>query len=173
MKKVFIAICALATLTFASCEKEPVGGTAQEKMAGQWYVHLQHCDSAGNVLYDGEDLFGVSPFLVLTYNDALNSRDSLFIQDYKQAFWDFKVKAACDQVSGTFAITGGYDYQNGISIDVTNGKILRGAAKTPSGMPADSIVFEIAFSDDPYPAAGYYHHHRITGYRYTGLANDD
>ena len=172
MKKLFFAICALATLTFASCEKEPIGGTATEKMAGQWAVTLQHCDADGNLLYGGADLFGIGEFLVLTFNDALNSPDSLFIQDYKGAFWDFKVKAACDQANGTFAIKAGYDYQNGIDVDVINGKILRGAAKTPSGMPADSIVFEIAFSDDPY-VGSYYDHHRITGYRYTGLAGDE
>ena len=52
MKKVLYAILALATLTLASCEKDPIGGTATEKMAGQWYVQVQGVDAAGTVLYE-------------------------------------------------------------------------------------------------------------------------
>lgn len=174
MKKLVYAIVALATLTLASCEKDPIGGTATEKMAGQWYVTLQHIDADGKVMYGGEDLFGVGQFIVLTFNTAANDKDSLFVQDYNGAFWDFKVRTACNLDDLTFNIKAGENLQYApCNVDITGGKILRGAATTPSGAKADSIVFDIAFDDDPYPGAGYYDHHRITGYRYTGLVNDD
>ena len=171
MKKVYFAIVALAAVVLTSCEKAPIGGTATEKMAGQWQVCLQHCDENDSVLFDGEDLFGVSPFMVLTFNTAENDADSIWVSDLGN-FWDFQVKAACDQANATFAIKEGADIANGISVEIHGGKILYGAAKTPSGAKADSIVFDIAFSDDPYVGT-YYHHHRITGFRYTGLAADE
>lgn len=172
MKKLYFAIIALAAFTFASCEKDQPGATAVEAMSGQWYVHLQHVDEAGELLWDGEDLFGVGNFLILTHNTADNDPKKLFINDLGN-FWEFQVVANCDLASKTFSVTDGEDFLNGIQVTIKNGKILPGAATTPSGMKADSIVFEVAFSDDPYPAAGYYDHHRISGYRYTGLVNDD
>ena len=57
MKKIFFAICALATLTFASCEKEPIGGTAVEAMSGQWYVQISGVDENGVFLYGDADLY--------------------------------------------------------------------------------------------------------------------
>ena len=172
MKKVLYAILALATLTLASCEKEPVGGTATEKMAGQWYVQVQGVDAKGAVLFEDEDLFGIGNFWLLTYNTSANSADSMWVSDVDGAFWEFQIKVGCDQANETFGVKAGADILNGITADITNGKILRQAATTPSGAKADSLVFEVLFSDDPY-AGVYYDHLRVSGYRYTGLANDD
>ena len=172
MKKFVYAIVALATLTLASCEKDPIGGTATEKMAGEWYVQVQGVDASGNLLYEDADLYGIGNFWLLTYNTAANDKDSLFIQDVDGAFWDFKVKVACNQEDDTFGIIGAENLQYPCNADVINGKILRAAAKTPSGQPADSIVLDILFDDDPYVGV-YYDRLRITGYRYTGLKADD
>lgn len=171
MKKVFYAIMALATLTFASCEKEQPGGTAVEKMSGQWYVNVQGLDEDGSVLYEDEDLFGLGNFLLLTSNTADNDPSKLFVNDLGN-FWEFAVVTKCDLASNTFSVTDGEDILNGITVTITNGKILPGAATTPSGVKADSIVMDVLFSDDPY-AGLYYDRLRITGFRYTGLANDD
>lgn len=172
MKKLYFAIVAAAALMFVSCEKAPIGGTAVEKLSGQWYVSVQGINTDGSVLYEDEDLFGLGKFVLITYNTAANDLDSIWIQDVDGAFRDFKVKAHCDINAGTFEIAGGPDQQHGISVDITNGKILRGAAKTPSGMPADSITMDILFGDDTY-AGVYYDRLRITGHRYTGLAADE
>jgi hypothetical protein len=48
------------------------------------------------------------------------------------------------------------------------GKVLYDQATTPGGMPADSIVFYISFDD-----GDYYENYRVSGFRYTGLANDE
>ena len=186
MKKILFALVALASFALVSCEKEKVGGTAVESMAGQWYVTVQGIDEDGTVLYTDDELYEFGPFVLLTYNDAADHSDKLFIQDTPNAegylFWDFKVKVDCDQDAGTFGLRGAVDYQNGIDIDVTNGKILKGAATTPSGMTADSIVLDILFEDDKYAApnegkpgwkAAYYDRLRMTGYRYTGFTADE
>ena len=65
------------------------------------------------------------------------------------------------------------DVENACNTFITDGKILKGAATTPSGMPADSIVFNVEFDDDPYPGAYGYKNYRVSGYRYTGFSNDD
>ena len=52
-----------------------------------------------------------------------------------------------------------------ITLDVTDGKVLAGAATTPSGMPADSIVFFVNIQgDDTY---------KIAGFRRTGFPADE
>ena len=47
-------------------------------------------------------------------------------------------------------------------------KILEGAALTPSGMPADSIVYMIQFDDDPDGLT-----YKVSGFRRTGFPADD
>lgn len=172
MKKVLFAIVALAAVMLTSCEKDPIGGTATQDMAGQWYVNVQGLDTDGSVLYEDEDLFGIGNFWLLTYNTADNKAGEMWISDVDGAFWEFQVKVNCDLASKTFSAKESEDILNGITADITNGKILYGAAKTPSGAKADSIVFDILFSDDPY-AGAFYDRLRVTGYRYTGLVNDD
>ena len=171
MKKVYFAILALATLTLASCEKDKPGATAVEAMSGQWYVNVQGLNEDGSVLYEDAELFGVGNFLILTHNTSDNDPKKLFINDLGN-FWTFQVAVDCDLASKTFSVTEGEDLYYGIQVNITNGKILPGAATTPSGMKADSIVFDVLFSDDTY-AGVYYDRLRMTGYRYTGLANDD
>lgn len=173
MKTKYLGLIAILGLFLCTgCEKNPIGGTATEEMAGEWYVTVQGIDEDGSVLYEDEELFGIGNFWLLTYNTSSNDPNSLWIQDVDGAFWDFKVKVQCNASAGTFSVLGGEDQQNGAIVDITNGKILRGAAKTPSGMAADSIVMDILFDDDDY-AGVEYDRLRITGYRYTGLANDD
>ena len=112
----------------------------------------------------------------MAYNTAADKAEEMWISDVDGAFWEYQVKVKCNISDKTFTVTEGEDILNGALVTITNGKILPGAAKTPSGMKADSIVFDILFSDDPYAygAGGpYYDHLRVTGYRYTGLAADD
>ena len=171
MKKIFYAICALATLTFASCEKEPIGGTAVEAMSGQWYVQISGVDENGELLLEDANLFELGSYILLTYNTASNRGDSLWlsaIRDFADDgldFLDYKLKIECDQGELIFD-------RKGDDVAIFGGKILPGAATTPSGQPADSIVYDVSIAADPY-AGVYYHHLRVSGYRYTGLANDD
>lgn len=181
MKKI-VYLFVLAFL-FASCEKEDVGGTAIHDMAGQWYVHVDAVDENGDLVYSDDDLFGMGNFLILTYNTSDNSSDKMFVDDL-ESFWDFKVKTSCnlnDKSFGEDEFAENLKYECGVKI--TEGSIMYGAATTPSGMPADSIVMYVEFDDDytevdadvfEYTPDLYgFAKYRISGYRYTGFALDD
>ncbi len=160
-----IALCAI----FTSCEKDEIGGTATEALAGQWYVVYDGVDENGEVTM--EDPFGVGRTLLLTYNTSKNTPNEIFIDDLGN-FWEYKVKVNSNASNLTFSANDSIDYYNGITIDITDGKILKGATHTPSGAVADSIVFYVAFEDDEYIGA-YWDKIRVSGYRYTGLAADE
>lgn len=164
-----MAVCAVMT----SCEKEQIGGTATQALAGEWYVTADAVDKDGNVVYKDEELFGIGKFHVNTYNTAANVSNEMWVDDLGN-FWEFKVKATTDVNNYTFstpdsAANAYYDCK----VLIEGGKILPAAATTPHGTAADSIVFYVSFSDDEYPAAFGYAKYRISGYRYTGLASDD
>lgn len=248
MKKIlYLAVVAFCVM-FTSCEKDEIGGTATEALAGQWYVVYDGVDANGNVTK--EDLNG-GRTLLLTYNTSSNDGNVLFVDDLKN-FWTFKSKVDCNASTLTFSgleeskyiyataydskgvietynnyyyeaknfdaenwtkykdgsislddykktavdtISAGYfvkygsldfevgavvsdsvfvdDVENACNIQISDGKILKGAAVTPSGAVADSICFYVVFSDDQYRAHGYWDKIRVSGYRYTGLAADE
>jgi hypothetical protein len=171
-KILYTMLIIVGTFFFTSCEKDAIGGTATEKMAGEWYVTAVAIDEDGNVVYEDADLFALGNFHLDTYNTASNSTDSMWVCD-NGTLWDFKVKAKINLDSLTFR---GNDLQNEAydsHVTITNGKILYGAATTPSGVAADSIVFTVSFDDDSYPATYGYAAYRVSGYRYTGFTNDD
>lgn len=176
MKKAIILL-ALAAVAFVACEKNPIEKTAAVDMSGDWYVT---CDGYFN---DGSaplvDPFGIGNFHILTANTAANVATEMLLADTEDgSFWDFRCKIAADPAKLTFSATDSenfsyYDTAPGdVTVTVTDGKILKGAAKTPSGMPADSISFHILFSDD-LNAPTYYDDLHVHGYRYTGLAGDE
>ncbi|MGM9811196.1 MAG: lipid-binding protein [Paludibacteraceae bacterium] len=176
MKKVVYGMLMLCAVLLASCEKEEIGGTAVESLSGQWYVHVDAIDLDGSVW--AEDPYGLGNILLLTYNTNANDADSLIVDDLAY-FWEFKVTVPCALSTGTFGWSSSEksstnlvpDY--GIQVPLWEGKILKGAATTPSGMPADSIVFNVLFEDDTNPADYGFSHYQIAGYRYTGLAADE
>ena len=181
MKKIVYLFAAV--LLFASCEKEEIGGTATEAMAGQWTVHVDAVDENGDVVFTGEEIFGIGEFLLLTYNTSANTADTIFVDDMEN-FWNFKVKVPCSISSKTFD-TGDYadNYKYESGVKMTEGKILSKAATPPSGMPADSIMFYVEFDDDlsevepdvfEYTPTAYgFAKYRVAGYRYTGFEGDE
>lgn len=178
MKTLKYLCLALLALVATSCEKDEAGATATEAMAGQWYVTVDAVDNTGATV--AEDFFGMGHILMLTYNTAANTPGEIWVSDLKN-FWSFAVKATCDQNAKTFATNGaapssvaqkdGSVYE--CNVTITDGKILNGAATTPHGTPADSIVFYVSFDDDTYPAYYGYDKYKVSGYRYTGLTVDD
>ena len=164
-----MAVCAVMT----SCEKEQIGGTETQALAGEWYVTADAVDEDGNVVYKDEELFGIGKFYVNTYNTAANVSNEMWVDNLGN-FWEFKVKTAADVNNYTFstpdsAANAYYDCK----VLIEGGKILPAAATTPHGTAADSIVFYVSFSDDDLPATYGFAKYKISGYRYTGLASDD
>lgn len=163
MKKLLYVLAASVAL-FSSCAKDPIENTATVGMAGEWYVTADVVDENGEVLY--EDLMG--PFIVSTFNTAANVPTEMFVFD-NYNFWEFQVQVKADPVAMTFATDGmapNLVYES--NVQITGGKITYGAAKTPSGQPADAIEFCVKFDDDD---DGFTY--KIHGYRYTGFTADE
>ncbi len=172
MKKAIYLLTICAGLAFTSCEKDEVGGTATQALAGQWYVTVDAVDDNGSTVL--EDPFGLGYTYVLTYNTAANISTEMYVSDLGY-FWDYTVRVNSDVNNLTFSTDGEVENEayEDCMVEIEDGKLLTGAATTPSGMAADSIVFYVSFSDDPYPAAYGYSKYKVSGYRYTGLTADD
>ena len=151
MKKYLVLLFTALAVSFTSCDNETEpGGTAVEKMAGDWWV-------TATVMQNGNEVgdSGVGHFQMYTYNTAANVPTEMWLEDGGN-FRNYKVRVNVDYNARTFTTN---DFVEGVRI--TEGKIMEGAATTPSGMPADSIVYMIQFDD------------KISGFRRTGFPNDD
>lgn len=150
---------------FAGCStetSEEPGGTNVQKMAGRWDVQVDVVDESGSVLY--KDLYELGTITIMTYNTADNSSNQMWLDDNGE-FWAFKMKVDVDYQARTFSCPEkDYDAAGTGTAIVTGGKILEGAAKNLHGMPNDSIVFNIKFSDDDNNFT-----YRVSGQRYTGF----
>lgn len=170
MKKVFYILGILSTMFVASCQKDPVKMTATAEMAGQWYVTVDAA-KGGQVVY--EDVLGLGNIKMFTSNTAADvATEMLLSDDRDDPFWDFKVRINADPAAMTFSADNVDNLNYDCKVTVTGGKIVKGGAKTPSGMPADYIEFHIVFSDDD-NAGSAYDDLFIHGYRYTGFAADE
>ncbi|WP_276482766.1 lipid-binding protein [Paraflavitalea pollutisoli] len=154
----FAGLLLVAALSLAGCEKdEDIGGTAVEKMAGEWWVQL----SINNTL--------VVPnyYRILTYNTADNSGSQFWIDD-QQRLWPFKFKSDVNISGQTFSVTNATSEYSNIKITVQNGKVLTGVSKGPVSLAVtDSIYFEAQFTDDPGVT------YQLHGYRRTRFSEDD
>lgn len=169
MKKTLLILGLAVCAAFTACKKDEIGGTATEALAGEWVVLIDAVDASGQIVY--EDPFGMGESFVYTYNTSANKPDVMFLDDQGE-FWEYKCKVNCNAESLTFSASGAEDLYNGISVDVSGGKITLGGATSPSGMPVDAIEFYITFSDDDY-VGNLYDKLYIHGYRYTGFAADE
>lgn len=178
MKKAVIIVFALV-LGFVACKKNPVENTATVDLAGQWYVIYNCLDASGKPIEGFEDFNG-GYSMALTFSTASNTADSIWVSDTKDMnLLGYQVKVPCNLQNLTFGssteetnVYGPSDYIGEKAI-ITNGKIILGGAKTPSGMPADSIYFELKLMDDAYAATYGYDRYQVLGYRYTGFAADE
>ncbi|MDP4197227.1 MAG: lipid-binding protein [Bacteroidota bacterium] len=139
-------------------------------VSGEWWVNVK--------LADGTDIMG-GYSKVLTYNTAANTPDSIWVTDVTSSdgsapgnFWTYKCKAACHMADNTFSLPQGTSVISGynIGIKITNGKVIKNGAVSPSGAKTDSIYYEIAFQDD---TPSYGTKYICSGYRRTGFQADD
>ena len=173
MKKL-LPLIAVILLAVVSCGKLEVGGTATQEFAGQWSVVCYAVDENGEVLYeDPFDELLDGTLMALTYNTMQDYPDSIFVQC--SSYFKFKALVHVNS-EGKFGEAADKDLENlavtSGTVKIWDGEILKGAAKTPSGMPADSIRFNCLASSDTY-AGTVYDHLVFAGYRYTGFAADE
>lgn len=181
MKRYFI-FSFLAALFVASCspytDEEP-GGVAVQDLCGTWTVTIEasYGEYKGqkdltamgktelDAVDDWVDLHGVGKTVIRTYNTAANDKDSLWFDDSK--FWGEKFKIGCNYSNLTFdadaveSITG-----SGCEATMRYGQVLKGAATTPRGYKADSIIVYVFYND------GYDFTYKFSGHRYTGFSDD-
>lgn len=169
MEKYIYIIFATLAFAFVGCvetDEEP-GGTSVEKMAGYWTVTVDAVDGSGNIVV--EDPFRMGYSHVSTYNTAADVSTEMFVDDGGN-FWEYKLKVDVNYAARTFTSNGQKDnmaYES--KVEIKDGKVLESAATTPSGMPADSIVFFVSFDDDD---TGYTQY-KVSGFRYTGFPADN
>lgn len=155
MKKVLYLATMLLCMAFTSCQKEEIGGTATESLAGEWYLMAS---------VDGSPIYG--PFHLLTYNTSANNPNEIWIDD-KGNFWDFKVKGTGDINTLTFSAANAQNVSYDCTVNITNGKIIKNGGTQNNGSPADLLMMDVEFSDDP----GTIYH--LEGVRYSGLVEND
>ena len=145
-------------MQFTACDlgKEPeIGGVVLQEMAGEWWIKV----------YLGEDaLTGYN--LISTFNTAANTDKDIFIDDHE--LWPFKVHATADLSGMTFSGSSLDNlYDETITVNILEGKIIEGAATTSGGNTADSIYLRMEFADDPGTEYIY------SGYKRTGFLEDE
>lgn len=143
---------------FFSCDTDgyadyDAGGTKVEELSGEWYAQL---------LLDGEVV--VDYGLISTYNTAANTGDLMWVDDHQNLWW-FKVKTPVNveakTFSGTDLASNVDDYE--ITVTISNGMVVEDGGTTTEGDVADSISFDVEFSDDPGTV------YTVQGYRKTGF----
>jgi len=166
MKKYIILMLAAAAFSFTSCNKdtEP-GGTAVQDMAGEWWVTCTFESSPG-VWKDA----GIGHVKFSTYNTSANKNTEMVLNDHGN-IWPFTSIVGVDYAAKTFsaktAVSTNDASHPAVTVIVADGKVLKGAAKTPSKASADSIVFYATFSDDATTV------YKIAGFKRTGFPEDD
>jgi hypothetical protein len=185
MKKyIYLSILLLGVISFNSCEKFEPGGTAVQDMAGDWWVTNQQSVDEYDYIFGGQGempdeadienwewdyIYDDTHTMVYTYNTASNTSDTVFVSD-GGLFWNYKVKAIANYKAKTFELPSGENLAyDGCDVTIIKGKILKGAATSPSGTPVDSIVYYIKFSDDGYG----FTYTKVSGFRKTGFPEDD
>lgn len=167
MKKYIYLFVMIFAISFQACDKdtEP-GGTAVQDMAGDWWVTCTYLDNG--VLTNAA---AADHIRLTTYNTAANKSTEMWVNDGGN-FWNFKSIVDVNYAAKTFS-TADYVSTNSTSaptekVIITSGKVLKGAAKTPSGVAADSLVFFAQFNDDSAPIV-----YKVSGFRRTGFPKDD
>jgi hypothetical protein len=172
MKKVLYLLILIVSIALVSCEKEKIGGTATQALAGEWYVRLDCVDESGNVVYTGEEFYGIGRFMLYTYNTAANKTNEIWIDDCGN-FWEFKVKALAKIENLTFQANDAVNDYYDCHVTIEDGKVTLNGAITPHGTTADAIEFYVSFDDDDSPLEYGFAKYKISGYRYTGFVQDE
>ncbi len=158
MKKIIILFILIVAVGITSCDKgvEPeIGGVAIQEMCGEWFVETFVGDAK---------VVGYAE--ISTYNTAEDGTSEMWIDDLTN-IWEFKSKTPINLGAKSFGASDLESVYYPLTISITDGKIIDDAATTTGGNKADSIYFDIEFSDDPGTI------YTIKGYKRTGFLEDE
>jgi hypothetical protein len=158
-----ILLCVVALPAFTSCDDQgyddyDAGETPVQAMSGEWFIDITD-DATGDLL--------VAHALHKTYNTGTGSDETMYINDQQNGWWlGGIVNINLDDL--TFSVTGEENFQDpGTTFTITEGKIMRDAATSPTGATVDSIYFKATFSYDPASVLTF------SGYRRTGFVEEE
>lgn len=162
IKKILLASAFIGTLSFVSCEDggyDEYGqdGRPLQSMSGEWYIDIID-EASGTVLG--------THFYHETY-DSNEGNNTLIIDDHQNGYY-LKGKVNADPNNLTFSVTDA-DNENDpeTTFSITEGKILKNAAHSPTGAAVDSIYFKGEFSYDPGTIIIF------SGYKRTGFIEEE
>lgn len=160
MRRIYYLILILVGFGFLSCnETLEVGGTATEKLAGEWWFAL--LDENGDVVDSYESI----AHKLSTYNTADNSESVIWVDD-EQAGWWIKAKVKADPATLTFGSQDSVlNLYEDLNVIVSNGQIWEGAAVSKDGNKTDSIRFTTTYTDGTVFI--------YAGHRHTGFEEDE
>jgi hypothetical protein len=172
MKKHILIMIVFSLLLLIACknEYEPFKSNTSD-ISGEWWIQYfeENEDDSLELLYSYEFIQEYLGSLdepprigsMAISNTSNNDKDSVLIEDN---FWPFKIKSKYSDLK--FGVSSYNSLQNDVVINLISGKILKGAATSPSGRKTDSIYLKLEFSDDE--GVEYV----ISGYRNTGWPED-
>lgn len=149
-------VCIIFVTSFVACETESVpdeSDIAISEVTGTWVVDM---------IYDGDDQ-GTNTISI--YNTGANDTNVMWIDDQEHS-WGLKAQVPLDLAALTFGGSTLDELYFGVTVDITEGVIVKGGATSPSGDVVDSISFKAEFSDIPGEIWEY------SGYKSTGKIND-
>ena len=85
---------------------------------------------------------------ISAYNTGANDKNQVWLDDLENG-WGLRAKVPLDLQALTFSGSGLDELYYDVTVDITEGKIIKAAATTPSGDVVDSIFFKAEFSDIP------------------------
>lgn len=154
----FLALSAMLSLTSCDLGKDPeIEGTAVQEMAGEWWTTFT---------VGGEDVYGLGYQQITTSNTASNTANEFLLTDHAHT-WSYTAKVPINYAAKTFSGGNLSNYDYDITMNITDGVILPGAATSSGGNVTDSIYFKVEFSDDPGTI------YEVAGYRRTGFLEDE
>ena len=158
LKKLSYLFVSIVFITsFVACDKvEPVPDKSDiliSEVTGKWVVDF---------IWDG-DPQGTNTISI--YNTGANDANLMWIDDLEHS-WGLKAKVPVDLGAMTFGGAALDELYYGVTVNITEGQIIKGGATTPSGDVVDSISFKAEFSDIPGEIWEY------SGYKSTAKVND-
>lgn len=156
-KMSFLLLALTLSTSFFSCEQQesvPDENIIVTKdIVGTWVVEVER--EGAHYTYN----------TIALYNTSDNSDDAIWIDDLEHS-WGLKVKADLNFSDLTFSGTDLDELYYGVTVNITEGQIIKDGATTPSGDTTDSISFKAEFSDLPGEEWYYY------GYKSTAKVED-
>ena len=151
------------SLLLVSCDEggnPDAGGTKTKDFAGDWHVIALEPDGETPAYGGGYNLY-------TTYNAASND-ENFWIDDH-DSWMEIKTKVQVEDFKAlTFSgIPNSDELYTGSKVTLTNGKILKKAAKSFGGHVVDSIYFEAEFDWDPGTV------YKFAGHKRTGFLEDE